>query len=170
MLTRKPQAIAGVSVSYENVVEELYPSIGSTALGQLLNSLYESLPGFGDIKLSYLIFVPLTWPLALLGYLLMKVNGSKYVVTNRAVKVLPVLGIRLIAETPLEKIDRVTVDPDSRLAFFRSGDVRLSGAAGETLLLLRGVPYPERFCQVIEEVRLARQQTEASLTTIRNRK
>ncbi len=170
MLSKKPQAIAGVSATYENVVEELYPSIAKTALGQFLNSLYESLPGYGEVKLSYLLFVPITWPLALLGYLLMKVAGVRYVITNRAIKVLPVLGIRLIADTPMEKIERVTVDPDSRLAFFRSGDVRLSGAGGETLMLLRGVPYPDRFCQLITEVRDARQQVQESMRTIHARK
>lgn len=170
MLTKKPQAVAGVSSNYENVVEELYPSIGMTGLGQLLNSLYESLPGVGQVRLSYLIFVPPTWPLALLAYFWLKVFGSRYVVTNRAVKRFPVLGIRLLEQVPLENIARVTVDPDSRLAFFRSGDVRLSGAAGETLLLLRGVPYPDRFAQVIEETRSARSLTEASMATIRARK
>lgn len=171
MLTKKPQAIAGVSSGYESVIEELYPSIGSTWLGQLLNGLYESIPvGVGNIKLSHLIFVPVTWPFALLGYLLMKVGGSRYVVTNRSVKRQSSLGGRLLGEAPLTNVERVTVDPDSRLAFFRTGDVRLTGPAGDTLLLLRGVPYPDRFAQVILEARDARQQVEASLATLKNRK
>jgi len=170
MLTKKPQAVAGVSATYENVIEELYPSITSTWLGQLLNSLYESLPGYGQVRLSYLLFIPFTWPLALVGYFAMKVFGSKYVVTNRAVKRYPVMGVQLLEEAPLAKIDRVTVDPDSRLYFFRTGDVRLSSADGSTLMLIRGVPYPERFCQVILETRDARKEVEASLNTIRSRK
>ncbi|MBI1344923.1 hypothetical protein GC163_01390 [bacterium] len=170
MLTKKPQAVAGVSATYENVIEELYPSIASIWLGQLLNSLYESLPGYGQVRLSYLIFVPLTWPLGLLGYFAMKVFGSKYVVTNRAVKRYPVLGFQLLEEATLANIDRVTVDPDSKLAFFRTGDVRLSSADGGTLMLMRGIPYPERFCQVILEARDARKEVEASMNTIRNRK
>jgi hypothetical protein len=171
MLTKKPQAIAGVSPGSESVIEELYPSIAATWLGQLLNALYESIPvGVGNIKLSHLIFVPLTWPFALLGYLLMKVGGSRYVVTNRSVKRRAAVGMRLFEEVPLANVDRVTVDPDSRLAFFRTGDVRLSGAAGETLLLMRGVPYPDRFCQVILEAREARQQVEAALATLKSRK
>ncbi|OYW16872.1 MAG: hypothetical protein B7Z55_13680 [Planctomycetales bacterium 12-60-4] len=169
MLTKKPQAIAGVSSNYENVVEELYPSITSTWLGQFLNSLYESIPLGGPFKLSYL-FVAVTWPLALLGYLALKVAGSKYVLTNRAVKRLPVLGIKLLEEVPLSQLDRVTVDPDSRLGFFKTGDVRLSSADGGTLMLIRGVPYPDRFCQVIDEMRDARRFTEDSLNVIRGRK
>ena len=170
MLTRKVQPIAGVSSNYENVIEELYPSIGSTGLGQLLDRLYGSLPAIGNVRLSHLLFIPVTWPLGLLAYLVLKIAGSKYVVTNRAVKRLPTMGIRLLESAPLEKIQRVTVDPDSRLAFFRSGDVRLSGAQGETLLLLRGVSYPDRFAQVIDEARLAREQTAAALSTIHARK
>jgi hypothetical protein len=170
MLTKKPQAVAGVSSNYENVVEELYPSIAVTWVGQFLNGLYESLPGYGQVRLSYLLFIPLTWPLALLAYLLLKVGGSKYVVTNRNVKRLPVLGIRLLEETPLASVERISIDPDSRLSFFRTGDIRLSGAAGETLMLLRGVPFPERFVQVIDETRIARRQVEESLAAIRGRK
>lgn len=170
MLTRKPQAIAGVSTTYENLIEEVYPSVGKTAIGQLLNTLYESLPAIGEVRLSYLLFVPLTWPLGLLAYAALKVFGTKYVVTTRAVKEVPVVGIRLVAQTPLTNIAQATVDPDSRLAFFRSGDIRLTGSAGETLLLLRGVPYPDRFCEVIREARDARQQVSASLETIRSRK
>lgn len=170
MLTQKPQAVAGVSSNYENVLEEIYPSVGKTAIGWFLNALYESLPGFGEIRLSYLLFVPPTWPLGLLAYVWLKITGSKYVVTNRAVKRFPVLGIRLQEEALLEQVEQISVDPDSRLAFFRSGDVRLTGANGSTLMLLRGVPYPDRLVRVIEEVRFARQQTESSLTTIRGRK
>jgi hypothetical protein len=170
MSTKKPQAISGVSSTYENVIEDVYPSIASTGLGQLLNTLYESIPGVGEVKLSYLLFVPPTLPLALLAYFLIKIGGSKYVVTNRAVKVTTFLGGRTQEEAPLAQIEQVTVDPDSRLAFFRSGDVRLTNAAGDTLLLLRGVQYPDRLVQVIVETRDARKQVEASLATIRARK
>lgn len=171
MLTKKPQAIAGVASGYESIIEELYPSIGGTWLGQLLNGLYESIPvGVGNIKLSHLIFVPVTWPFALLGYFAMKVFGSRYVVTNRSIKRRVAVGNKLLDDVPLANIDRVTVDPDSRLAFFRTGDVRLSSAAGDTLLLLRGVPYPDRFCQVINEARDARSYVESSLATMQARK
>jgi hypothetical protein len=136
----------------------------------LLNGLYESIPvGVGNFKLSHL-FVLVTWPFALLGYLLMKVGGSRYVVTNRAIKRRVAIGDKLLDDVPLANIDRVTVDPDSRLAFFKTGDVRLSGASGDTLLLLRGVPYPDRFCQVINEARDARSQVAASLATMNARK
>lgn len=171
MLTKKPQAISGVSPKSESVIEDLYPSIATTGLGQLLNALYESIPiGIGEFKISYLIFIPPTLPLALLLYFWLKVFGSKYIVTNRSVKIGNAMGLRITEEVAIERVTAVGVDPDSRLSFFRTGDVRLTGSAGETLLLLRGVPFPERFCQVIVEAADARRQVEASLTTIRNRK
>jgi|UniRef100_A0A7C4LKC1 hypothetical protein len=171
MPTKKPQAISGVSSTYENVIEEVYPSIAITGMGRFLNALYESIPvGIGQVKLSHVLFVLPTLPLALLTYVLLKLGGSKYVVTNRAVKRTSFLGGRLLEEVPLSQIAAVSVDPDSRLKFFRTGDVRLSDAAGDTLLLLRGVQYPDRLVQVILEVRDARRLVESSLATIRSRK
>ena len=171
MITTKPQPISGVSSGYENIVEELYPSMAMTGLGQFLNQLYESIPvKINGVKLSYLLFVLPTIPLALLAYFLMKIGGSRYVVTNRAVKRVSSLGYRLLQEAPLDQIAQVTVDPDSRLSFFRTGDVRLTNAGGDTLLLLRGVPYPERFQQVILEARDARKYVAASLAAINQRR
>ncbi len=171
MLTKKPQAISGVSPKSESVIEELYPSIATTGLGQLLNSLYESIPiGIGEFKISYLIFIPPTIPLALLLYFGLKVFGSKYIVTNRAVKIGNALGLRVTDEVAIEKVSVVSIDPDSRLSFYRTGDVRLTGSAGETLMLLRGVPFPERFRQVIAETADSHRMVAASLVTIRNRK
>lgn len=170
MITTKTQPISGVSTGYENVIEELYPSIAMTGLGQVLNQLYESIPQkINGIKLSHILFVLPTMPLALLAYFLLKLGGSRYLVTNRAVKRMAALGMRQLEEVPLTQIEQVTVDPDSRLSFFRTGDIRLVNAVGDTVLLLRGVPYPDRFAQVIREARDARQQVEASLATINQR-
>ena len=170
MITTKPQAISGVSSSYENVVEDLYPSIAMTGLGQFLNQLYESIPFPSDnLKLSYFLFVPITWPLALLGYFALKIGGSRYQVTNRSVKRFSALGIQQLEEVPLAQIDQVVIDPDSRQAFFRTGDIRLINAAGDTLTLLRGVPYPDRFRNVILETCQARKLVEASLAAINKR-
>ncbi len=171
MLTKKPQAISGVSPKSESVIEELYPSIATTGLGQLLNTLYESIPiGIGEFKLSYLLFIPPTIPLALLLYFWLKVFGSKYIVTNRAVKIGNALGLRITEEVSIDRVADVSIDPDSRLSFYRTGDVRLTGAGGDTLLLLRGVPFPERFRQVIAEAADSHRMVAASLTMIQNRK
>lgn len=174
MLTKKPpthkqQAISGVSPDYESIVEELYPSIAATGIGQALNGLYESVPvRIWGIKLSHAFALP-TAPIGMLIYLAMKVVGSRYVVTNRAVKRVASLGFKLHEAVPLAQIAEVSIDPDSRQAFYKTGDVRLTNANGDTLLLLRGVPYPERFQQVINETLDAKRQTSAALATINAR-
>lgn len=170
MLTKKVQAITGVSPQYESVVEEMYPSIACTAVGEFLNRLYECVPvRVWGIKVSNVLALP-TAPIAILMYLLLKVVGSRYTVTNRAVNRVASFGIRLYESVPLGQIADISIDPDSRQSFYRTGDVRLFNASGDTLLLMRGIPYPERFRQVILETRDARSQVAASLARIQARK
>jgi len=170
MLTKKVQAISGVSPGFESVVEELYPSIACTGIGELLNRLYECIPiKIWGIKISH-VFALLTAPIGVAIYLLLKVIGTRYTVTNRCVKRVSALGIRMIESVPLAQIADVSVDPDSRQAFYKTGDVRLTNPVGDTVMLLRGVPYPDRFRQVILETRDARGQVAASLAVIQARK
>lgn len=169
MLTKKVQAITGVSPGYESIVEELYPSIACTGLGEFLNRLYECIPvKIWGIKVSNLFALP-TAPLAILGYLGLKVFGNRYTVTNRHVNEVRSLGLQLLKSVPLEQIADVSIDPDSWQAFYRTADVHLTSAGGDTLLLMRGIPYPERFRQVILETRDARRQVASALARIQQR-
>ena len=52
-------------------------------------------------------------PLALLWYVGLKLVGTRYLVTNRAVKRMASLGIRQLEEVPLSQIGQAIVDPDS---------------------------------------------------------
>lgn len=170
MPTMKQQAITGVSPNYETVIEDVYPSIAATGIGQALNGLYECVPfRIWGIKLSH-VFALVTAPIGALVYLLMKAFGSRYVVTNRSVRRMSAIGFQLMESVPLTQIAEVTIDPDSRQTFYRTGDIRLSNAGGDTLLLLRGIPYPERFQQVILETRDAKNQTAAALAMIQARR
>jgi hypothetical protein len=170
MLTKKVQAISGVSPQFESVVEELYPSIACTVIGEFLNRLYECVPvRIWGVKVSNLLALP-TAPIAVAVYLLLKVFGTRYTITNRAVNRVSSLGIRLLESVPLAQIAQASIDPDSRQEFYGTGDVRLTNSTGDTLMLIRGVPYPERFQQVILETRDARGQVAASLAQIQARK
>ena len=152
MLTQKPQAISGVSPDHETVIEELYPSIAETAIGDFIHRVLDSIPTrVWGMKISNVLFGLLLAPLAAAVYLWMKVFGSKYVVTNRVVKRVNAVGIRQHESIPLSQIVSTSVDPDSRRSFYQTGDVRLVGAGGESLMLLRGVPRPDRVCQVVKE-------------------
>jgi hypothetical protein len=170
MLTQKPQAISGVSPDYETVIEELYPSIAVTGIGDFINRVLDSIPNrIWGLKISNLLFALPLAPIAVLVYLLMKVFGSKYVVTNRVVKIVNSVGSGPEQAAPLSQVVTVSVDPDSRMIFYQTGDVRLVGSGGQTLLLLRGVPRPDRFCQVIQEAVDAKRQVESALTRIKAR-
>ena len=170
MLTQKPQAISGVSPDHEAVIEELYPSIAATPFGDLIHRVLDSIPyRIWGLKISNLLFgLPLA-PLAALIYLWMKVFGIRYVLTNRVVKSVNSMGFRLHESVALPQIASVMVDPDSRQTFYQSGDIRLIGSAGQTLMLLRGIPRPDRFCQVIQEACDAKRHVSASLARINAR-
>lgn len=176
MLTKKPptaklQAITGVSPQTESVIEELYPSIAMTGIGAFLNTLYNSIPvRVWGLKVSHLLFALPTAPIAVLAYFYLKVLGAKYVVTNRAVCRKAGMGERLYQSVPLAQVTDVAIDENSRQEFYSSADIRLSDSAGKTLLVLEGVPFPERFQQVIVEARDAQHQVAASLNRINNRK
>lgn len=170
MPVRTPQAIRGVSSSSEAPLEQIYPSIAMTGLGKSLDRLYNLIPqGFGQVRLSYLLFVPPTVPLAALAYLALKVFGEHYAITNRAVKRVRILGGQTVQQAAFEDIHEILIDPDSRSQFFQTGDLRLNDVHGQTLLDLRGVPYPERVVAVIREAQLARQRVAASLAQIASR-
>ncbi len=170
MLTKKPQAISGVSPDHETVIEELYPSIAMTPVGDFINRVLGSIPNrVWGLKISNLLFGLALAPLAATVYLWMKVFGSRYVLTNRVVKRVDSMGFRQHESIPLSQIVTATVDPDSRMEFYQTGDVRLSGAGGQSLLLLRGVPRPERFCQVIQEAVDAKRLVALSLSQIKSR-
>ncbi|WP_010587422.1 hypothetical protein [Schlesneria paludicola] len=170
MLIQKPQAISGVSPNHETVVEEVYPSIAATSAGDFIHRLLDCIPTkVWGMKISNLLFGLLVAPLAATVYLWMKVFGSRYVLTNRVIKRVNSLGFRLLESATLPEITLASVDPDSRLSFYQTGDIRLTGAAGQTLMLLRGIPRPDRFCQVIQESVDAKRQVASALTQIKAR-
>ena len=170
MLTQKTQAIAGVSPNHEAVIEELHPSIAATAIGDFIHRVLDSIPTrIWGLKISNVVFGLLLAPLGAWVYLWMKVFGIRYVLTNRVVKSVNSMGFRLHESVLLSQIATVTVDPDSRQSFYQTGDIRLTGAAGQTLMLLRGIPRPDRFCQVIQEACDAKRHVAASLARINAR-
>lgn len=170
MLTQKQQAISGVSPNFESVIEEVYPSIAETAIGDFVHRVLDCIPTrVWGMKISNLLFgLPLA-PLAAATYLWMKVFGTKYVLTNRQVKRVNSFGFRLHESVQLPQITSISVDPDSRRDFYRTGDIRLVGASGQTLMLLRAIPTPDRFVQVIQEACDAKRQVAAALAQINAR-
>lgn len=162
-------AIAGVSTDPEAIVEEVFPSIALLSVGRTLNRLYECWPlQVAGVPASYWLFVPPTAPIAALLYVALKVLYPKYVITSSGVHLQSVLRRSRTGSFPLDDFAGVTIDAPSRLSFFRTGDIRLTGHSGRELLL-KGVPYPERLVHVIQETAAARQGVEKSLAVIRDR-
>ena len=170
MLTHKPQAISGVSPDHETVIEELYPSIANTAIGEFIHRVLDCIPTrVWGMKISNLLFgLPLA-PLAAATYLWIKVFGTRYILTNRVVKRVNSIGYRQFESIPLSQIVSATVEPDSLRDFYKTGDIRLTGAGGQSLLLLKGIPRPDRFCQVIQEACDAKRLVASSLARINAR-
>jgi len=168
--SKRPSAISGVSASSEGLIQTVYPSIATTTLGKLLGNLYECLPfKIGDLKLSNLLFVLPTAPIAAGVFFHLKALGQVYVLTNRSIRVKAALGPRLIQRIPLEEIAEVLVAQGSGQSFYQAADLRLKNAKGEEIAVLGGVPRADVFRQSILEARNARVQTTASLATIDSR-
>jgi len=170
MLSQKQQAISGVSPNFESVIEEVYPSIAETSIGDFIHRVLDCIPTrIWGMKISNLLFgLPLA-PLAAATYLWMKVFGTRYVLTNRQMKRVNSFGFRLHEAVQLTQVTGISVDPDSRRDFYRTGDIRLVGAGGNTLMLLRAIPTPDRFVQVIQETCDAKRHVAAALARINAR-
>lgn len=169
-IVRKLQPVAGVSVGYENVVEVLYPSITASGLGRMLAGLYDSIPvRVWGLKLSNLLFCLPTAPLGALIYLLQKVVGEKYVVTNRVVKRCDAMGVQLRGSAALSDVADVRILEETRSEFFATADLELLNSSGAVVLKLPAVGGPERFAQVIREAADAKRQVESSLKAIHAR-
>lgn len=165
-----PQPIAGVSAGRETVIEDLYPSIAASGLGQALGRLMDSVPGaISGIRLSHLLFGPIVAPLGVIGYLQFKVTGPVYHLTNRSIQKRGAMSHRLMGQVSLAEIDNIAVDVLPGQAFFQSGNLQLLNAKGDVLLELEGIPRPERFRQIILDAREARVRNDHSLEVIQSR-
>lgn len=169
--TKRPPAITGVSSGSNTTVMVVYPSIACTKLGQGMGKLYESLPmRIGGVKLSNWLFVLPTAPIAALIYLVLKVAGERYVLTNDSIQRWKSFGTLRLGQVSLSDIDQVTVYQEPGQAFYKAKDIYILGKAGDRLMVLQGVPYADIFRQTILEARDSRMQVSAALETIRARK
>jgi len=165
-----PQPISGVSAGRETAIEDVYPSIAASGLGQFLGRLMDlsSLSIIG-IRLSHVLFAPIVAPLGLIGYLKFKVADPMYLLTNRSVQKRGPLSRRLLQSTPLADIDNIEIQVLPGQQFFQAGDLHLLNAKGDVLMQIAGIPRPERFRQVILDAREARIRNDHSLEVIRSR-
>ncbi len=165
-----PQAISGVTAGVETEITTVFPSIASTGFGRFLGSLYESIPlRINGVKLSHLLFPLPTSPFALALYLLLKVAGRRYRLTNRSVQIWSMLGQRMYTQVALGDVKGIEVEQSPGQVFYKAADIVLVGADGGELLRLNGVQRAEVFRQTILEARDAQANVQASLSRIQAR-
>ncbi|GAB4136113.1 MAG: hypothetical protein Tsb009_03030 [Planctomycetaceae bacterium] len=170
MATATVQPISGVTTGTEVEIMTVYPSIGSTGLGQFLGSLYNSIPlGNFPVKLSHLLFTLPTAPLAVLAYFLLKLFGVRYTLTNRSVQIWKSLGNTLIRQINLNDIGDISITQTPGQVFYKCSDLHLEGKDGKPLMTLEGIPRAEVFRQNILEARDAAVRVRASLAAIEAR-
>jgi hypothetical protein len=163
-------AIAGVSPQREAVVTSVWPSVAATGLGRFIGILNDCIPvRINGIKLSVMLFALPMLPLALTIYLLQKVAGVRYRLTNKSIQQWSSLGSRMIKSVPLTSVDQIRIVKQNGQEFFHAGDIELVGADGGILMRMYGIPYPEGFKKNLQETQSAASQTAASLLTIQKR-
>jgi len=168
---RKPSAISGVAASSEVEIMTVYPSIAAYGLGRVFGSIYESIPlRIMGVKLSNLLFVLPTAPIAAGLYFLQKLTGQRYRLTNRSMQVWHSLGNRKVKEVSLTDITDVVIRELPGQQFYKAADLVLMGGKGnDEILRLPAIPYAHIFRQTILEARDSRQMVAKSLETIKAR-
>jgi len=163
-------AIVGVHASTESEIRSKYPSIASTALGRVLGGIYESIPvRIWGVKLSNLLFVLPTAPIGVLLYVVTKLFGERYVLTNRSIQRWAVVGLKQFQSVKLTDITEIEYAQLPGQEYFHAGDLILRNTKGDKLMTISGIKDAEVFRQIIEKARDARIGAELSLEVIEAR-
>ena len=170
MSTTLPQAIPGAETRTEREILTQWPSIAATEIGRWIGRCFEAAPEWRVLGIRW-TYGPAAMALGPLGalYLLIKVRGQRFVLTNRRIKVQSTLGHQLTGETPLENIGEIALAVRSGQNFYKAGDLVLMDESGEELRRLEGIAHPATFRQNILKARDAHVQVESSLSLIESR-
>ena len=149
------QSIAGVAppTVSEATVMTVWPSVGSTSVGQLLGRLYRIREGFGPISIGRLALIA-TIPVGLMLYLSMRLPWSirRYRLTNRRVTVERGISPKVEQYVDLDRFDAIDLVVQPGQEWYDCGDLVFRRGAIETLRL-SGVSRPEPFRQTCLKVR-----------------
>jgi len=149
------QSIAGVAppAVSEATVMTVWPSVGSTSVGQLLGRLYRIRKGFGPISIGRLALIA-TIPVGLMLYLSMRLPWSirRYRLTNRRVTVERGISPKVEQYVDLDRFDAIDLVVQPGQEWYDCGDLVFRRGSIETLRL-SGVSRPEPFRQTCLKVR-----------------
>ena len=154
---RPKQIILGVvppSVS-EATVMTVWPSVGSTALGQWLGRLYRIKAGVGPVSIGRVALL-LTIPLGLALYLSLRVPWAirRYRLTNRRVSIERGISPQIEQYVDLNRFDTIELVVHPGQEWYDCGDLVFRRGQIETLRL-PGVTRAEPFRQACLKVRQA---------------
>ncbi|NBW97793.1 MAG: PH domain-containing protein [Planctomycetia bacterium] len=149
------QVISGVippSVA-EATVMTVWPSVGSTTLGQLLGRLYRIQGGFGPISIGRLALLA-TIPAGMMLYLSLRLPWAirRYRLTNRRVTVERGINPQVEQYVDLDRFDAIDLVVQPGQEWYDCGDLVFRRGPIETLRL-SGVSRPEPFRRTCLEVR-----------------
>jgi hypothetical protein len=149
------QSIAGVAppAVSEVTVMTVWPSVGSTSLGQWLGRLYRIKDGFGAVSIGRLALLA-TIPLGMMLYLTMRLPWAirRYRLTNRRVTVERGISPKVEQYVDLDRFDAIDLIVQPGQEWYDCGDLVFRRGQIETLRL-SGVSRPEPFRQTCLKVR-----------------
>ena len=149
------QSIAGVAppAVSEATVMTVWPSVGSTPLGQWLGRLYRIKGGFGVLSIGRLALLA-TIPLGMMLYLTMRLPWAirRYRLTNRRVTVERGISPKVEQYVDLDRFDAIDLVVQPGQEWYDCGDLVFRRGPIETLRL-SGVSRPEPFRQTCLKVR-----------------
>jgi hypothetical protein len=149
------QVIAGVAppAVSEATVMTVWPSVGSTSLGQWLGRLYRIRNGIGPVSVGRLALLA-TIPLGMMLYLSLRLPWAirRYRLTNRRVTVECGIDPKVEQFVDLDRFDAIDLVVQPGQEWYDCGDLVFRRGAIETLRL-PGVSRPEPFRQTCLKVR-----------------
>lgn len=163
MSNLKSQAIAGVAAGTETQMMTKWPSIAALGLGRFLGQLMASIPA------RFIFGLPVGAPIGALLYLVQKVTGERFTITNKSVQRWTGLGGRMIQRIELSDIANMEVRQQSGQEFFHASDLLLLNAKGDVTMRLKGLPHAEIFRENITKAREASGWVQDALNTIKAR-
>ena len=148
------QAISGVVPPgvAEATVMTVWPSVGSTTLGQVLGRLYRIRSGLGPISVGRLALLA-TIPVGLMLYLSLRLPWAirRYRLTNRRVTIERGISPQVEQYVDLDRFDAIDLVVQPGQEWYDCGDLVFRRGQIETLRL-PGVSRPEPFRQTCLKV------------------
>jgi hypothetical protein len=166
-MTQQNPAIVGVHSATEAEIRSRYPSLAGTGLGRIIGNLCNSIPTkIWGIKISHALFALPVAPAAAGLYMLQKVFGEKYVLTNRSIQRCKSFGSDQLQTVDLKEIEDIDVIQEEGQEFYHASNLHILDSSGQPVMRLNGVPNAEIFRESILKARDSRNETAEALATI----